>query len=134
MDKITRSGPAAPAVGIPVERMVRPGAEARHLVERLRLHDDERLYEEADLLMSEAADEIERQRNNADNLRQQVDDLTAEIQRLRAALEVSQAATNAAISKAQFQASTNAELNALHDQVRRLKAEACRRLNDEFGA
>ena len=134
MDKTERSEPAAHAVGIPVQRMVRPGAEARPLVERLRLHDDERLYEEADLLMSEAADEIERQRNNADNLRQQVDDLTAEIQRLRAALEVSQAATNAAISKAQFQAASNAELNALHDQVRRLKAEACRRLNDEFGA
>jgi hypothetical protein len=57
-----------------------------------------------------------------------------EIDRLRAALEVSQAATRAAVSKAQFQASTNAELNALHDQVRRLKADACSRLNDEFGA
>ena len=73
-------------------------------------------------------------RNNSDDLRQQVEDQAAEIQRLRAALEVSQAATNAAVNKAQFQASTNAELNALHDQVRRLKAEACRRFNDDFGA
>ena len=30
------------------------------LVARLRAHDDERLYREADVLMSEAADEIER--------------------------------------------------------------------------
>lgn len=57
-------------------------------------------------------------------------DATAEIERLRAALEVSQAATNAAVSKAQFQASTNTELNALHDTVRRLRAELCKMLND----
>ena len=84
MAKTERSEPAAHAVGIPVQRMVRPVAEARPLVERLRLHDDERLYEEADILMSEAADEIERQRNNADNFRQQVEDKTVELQRLRA--------------------------------------------------
>jgi hypothetical protein len=57
-----------------------------------------------------------------------------EIERLRAMLEVSQAATAEAVSQAKWQARTNAELNALHDEVRRLKAEACRRLNDEFGA
>ena len=57
-----------------------------------------------------------------------------EIERLRAALEVSQAATNAAVSKAQWQASTNAELNALHDQVRRLKADICGLMNDGLGA
>jgi len=39
------------------------------IVEQLRMHDDERLYEEADVLMSEAADEITR-------LRQQVSELT----------------------------------------------------------
>ena len=32
------------------------------LVERLRRHDDDRLYHEADVLMSEAADEIPRLR------------------------------------------------------------------------
>jgi len=32
------------------------------IIDRLRLHDDERLYAEADILMSEAADEIERLR------------------------------------------------------------------------
>lgn len=32
------------------------------IIERLRLHDDERLYREADILMSEAADEIIRLR------------------------------------------------------------------------
>ena len=53
------------------------------------------------------------------------------IEQLRAALEVSQSATNAAVSKAQFQASTNAELNALHDQVRKLKALACAKFNDD---
>lgn len=58
----------------------------------------------------------------------------AEIGRLRAALEVLQAATNAAVSKARFQASTNAELNALHDQVRKLKALACAKFNDEQDA
>lgn len=60
--------------------------------------------------------------------------LNAELMHLRAALEVSQAATAAAVSKAQWQARTNAELNALDSEVRRLRAEACRRLNDEFGA
>jgi len=39
------------------------------IVEQLRTHDDERLYEDADVLMSEAADEITR-------LRQQVSELT----------------------------------------------------------
>ncbi len=62
------------------------------------------------------------------------EDAAAEIERLRAALEVSQAATNAAVSKAQWQARTNAELNALQAEVSRFRAEACRRLNDEFGA
>jgi hypothetical protein len=38
--------------------------------------------------------------------------LAAEIDRLRAALEVSQAATDAAVNKAQWQARTNAELDA----------------------
>ena len=33
-------------------------SEMMDIVERLRMHDDERLYEEADRLMSEAADEI----------------------------------------------------------------------------
>ncbi len=63
-----------------------------------------------------------------------LDAAQAEIGRLRAMLEVSQAATAEAVSKAQWQARTNAELNALHAEVRRLKADACRRLNDEFGA
>jgi HAMP domain-containing protein len=62
------------------------------------------------------------------------DEAADEIERLRAALEVSQAATNAAVNKAQWQARTNAELNALQDEVRRFRAEAIRRLNDEFGA
>jgi hypothetical protein len=57
-----------------------------------------------------------------------------EIERLRAALEVSEAATAGAIRAAQWQARTNAELNRLQDEVRRLRSEACRRLNDEFGA
>lgn len=58
----------------------------------------------------------------------------AEIERLRAALEVSQAATEAAVSKAQWQAVTNKELNKLQDEVRKLRAAAIKRLNDEFGA
>lgn len=35
-------------------------AMSNELIERLRTHDDERLYQEADVLMSEAADTIER--------------------------------------------------------------------------
>ena len=49
--------------------------------------------------------------------------------RLRAALEVSQAATNAAVSKAQWQARTNSELNEQAATIRRLKADICRLLN-----
>lgn len=50
----------------------------------------------------------------------------AEIERLRAALDVSQAATAAAVSTAQWQARTNAELNALGAEVCRLQADAAR--------
>lgn len=57
-----------------------------------------------------------------------------EIERLRAQLEIAQSAVQAAIRAAQWQARTNAELNALQDEVRKLRGEACRRLNDEFGA
>ena len=88
----------------------------RDLVERLRAHVPAEARHgttcaEDDIL--EAADEIER---------------------LRAALEVSQAASQAAVSKAQWQARTNAELNALQYEVRRFRAEACRRLNAQLGA
>ena len=61
-------------------------------------------------------------------------DAEGEIERLRAALAVSESATAAAVRTAQWQASTNKELNDLQDKVRRLQADACRRLNDEFGA
>lgn len=40
------------------------------IVERLRYHDDERLYQEADVLMSEAADEIEHLRAEVAELEQ----------------------------------------------------------------
>lgn len=43
----------------------------KDLVERLRSHDDERLYQEADELMSEAADEITRLREEIDSLKAQ---------------------------------------------------------------
>ncbi len=40
------------------------------IIERLRLHDDDRLYQEADVLMAEAADEIERLREELAALKQ----------------------------------------------------------------
>jgi len=58
--------------------VIRSGEWKKHMkgvmdiVEQLRMHDDERLYEEADVLMSEAADEITR-------LRQQVATLTEQL-------------------------------------------------------
>ena len=61
------------------------------------------------------------------------DDAANEIERLRAALEVSQAATAAAVNTAQWQARTNTELNALDAEVRRLRANVCRQMNEEFG-
>ena len=60
----------------------------------------------------------------------ELDDARRDAGRLRGALEVSQAATAAAISKSQFQASTNAELNQQADTIRRLKADPCGLLND----
>ena len=62
------------------------------------------------------------------------DEMAEQVESLRAALEVSQAATNAAVSKAQWQARTNAELNAQGDTIRRLKAELCNLMNDGLGA
>lgn len=61
------------------------------------------------------------------------DDAMAEIERLKAALEVSQAATNAAVNKARWQAQTNADLNKQADTIRRLKTDLCRVLNDGLG-
>ena len=58
----------------------------------------------------------------------------AENDSLRAALEVSRAATDAAVMQAHRQARTNAELTAQADTIRRLKAELCGLLNEGLGA
>ena len=63
-----------------------------------------------------------------------LDEARRDAERLRGALEVSQAATAAAISKSQFQASTNAELNQQALTIRRLKADLCGLLNGSDAA
>lgn len=54
----------------------------------------------------------------------------SECQRLRARLEVLQAGHDAAVRKAQWQARTNAELNALQEEVRTLRASWPREAED----
>ena len=51
-------------------------------------------------------------------------ELLAELDRLRAALEVSEAASKAAVSKAQWRAVTNRELNQLRDELTREQARS----------
>lgn len=55
-----------------------------------------------------------------------LDDLLAELDRLRAALEVSEAASKAAVQKAQWQAITNRELNDLRAEAEALRKNAKR--------
>jgi hypothetical protein len=101
-----------PADAGPVERMVRPAGETHPLVRRL--DDMAAGWLCAGLPDAELPAEAAR-----------------EIERLSAALEVSQAATNAAVSKAQWQARTNAELNEQAATIRRLTYDICRLLNAE---
>ena len=50
--------------------------------EELRTHDDERLYEEADVLMSKGADEITRLRQQVATLTEQRDELAAVLEEI----------------------------------------------------
>ncbi|MGI9142246.1 MAG: hypothetical protein ACR2IJ_03545 [Fluviibacter sp.] len=54
------------------------------LVERLRTHDDDRLYFEADVLMCEAADRIEELERENESLRRELYQKQVEIERLKA--------------------------------------------------
>ena len=58
------------------------------IVERLRMHDDERLYEDADRLMSEAADEIKEQRIRIQELECENEILKGEIEYWKSRFEM----------------------------------------------